>query len=210
MYAQSLQRRAGQRFPNYICSTYHKGRGCGYCYVQQEAILATVAKVIKERVLAKSMHALEKAVASEIKRRAAQVVRVDEDAVLRQIAAVDKKIDNATERLVSVHESLVPAVEQKLLALRRERDGLVASLTPNQPDAPTLDPKEVAAKVKELEAILAKGSPAKVRQALSKIISRVTLDFRPSKQNKRGQRFDFVKGTIELCTQQWGSQATCR
>ena len=27
MYAQSLQRRAGQRFPNYICSTYHKGAG---------------------------------------------------------------------------------------------------------------------------------------------------------------------------------------
>ena len=43
-------------------------------------------------------------------------------AVRRQITAVDKKIDNATERLVSVHDSLVPAVEQKLLELRRERD----------------------------------------------------------------------------------------
>ena len=169
-----------------------------------------MAKVIRERVLAKSMQAFEKVVAREIRRRAAQVVRVDEESVRRQITAVDKKIDNATERLVSVHDSLVPAVEQKLLELRRERDGLEASLTPTQPDAPTLDAKQVAAKVKELETILADGSPAKVRQALSKIISRVTLDFRPSKQNKRGQRFDFVKGTIELCTQQWGSQATCR
>ena len=58
--------------------------------------------------------------------------------------------------------------------------------------------------MKDLEQILETGSPAKVRQALSKIISRVTLDFKPSKKTKRGQKFDFVKGTIELCTQQWG------
>jgi hypothetical protein len=70
MYAQSLARKAGQKSPNYICSTYHKARGCGYCYVQQGAILRTVAKVIRERVLAKSTGALEKAVAKEIKRRA--------------------------------------------------------------------------------------------------------------------------------------------
>ncbi len=98
-------------------------------------------------------------------------------------------------------------VEQKLLALRRERDSLVASLTLRRPDAATLDPKEIAAKVKDLELILENGSPAKVRNALAKIISRVTLDFKPSKQSKRGQRFQFVKGTIELCTQQWCSQA---
>jgi hypothetical protein len=109
----------------------------------------------------------------------------------------------------SVHESLVATVEQKLLDLRRERDALVASLS-TQPEAPTLDPKEVAAKVKDLEQILETGSPAKVRQALSKIISRVTLDFKPSKKTKRGQKFDFVKGTIELCTQQWGTQSTYR
>jgi DNA invertase Pin-like site-specific DNA recombinase len=209
MYGQSLQRRAGQKFPNYICSTYHKGRGCGYCYVQQEAILRTVAKIIRERVLAKSMAALEKAVAKEIKRRTAQVVRVDEAAIQRQIAALDAKIDNATERLVSVHESLVGTVERKLIDLRREREALVGSLTP-QPEAPTMDPREVAAKVKDLEQILETGSPAKVRLALSKIISRVVLDFKPSKKSKRGQKFDFVKGTIELCTQQWGSQTTCR
>jgi hypothetical protein len=209
MYAQSLQRKAGQKSPNYICSTYHKGHGCGYCSVQQEAILRTVAKVIRERVLAKSMRALEKAVADEIKRRATQVVRVDETAARRQIAALDTKIDNATERLVSVHESLVAAVEQKLLDLQRERESLVASLSP-KPEAPTLDPKVVAAKVKDLEQILETGSPAKVRQALSKIISRVVLDFKPSKKSKRGQKFEFVKGTIELCTQQWGLGARSR
>ncbi len=210
MYAQSLQRKAGQKSPNYICSTYHKGHGCGYCSVQQEAILRTIAKVIRERVLANSMQALEKTVAEEIKRRAAQVVCVDEAAVQRQIAALDTKIDNATERLVSVHVSLVATVEQKLLDLRREREALVATLVPNQSGASTLDPKEVAAKVKDLEQILETGSPAKVRQALSKIISRVTLDFKPSKKTKRGQKFDFVKGTIELCTQQWGLGTTYR
>ena len=100
-------------------------------------------------------------------------------------------------------------VEQKLLDLRRQRDALDVGLTP-KPEAPTLDPKGVAAKVKDLEQILETGSPAKVRQALSKIISRVTLDFKPSKKTKRGQKFEFVKGTIELCTQQWCPLARSR
>ncbi|HEX3999423.1 MAG TPA: recombinase family protein [Pirellulales bacterium] len=208
MYGQSLQRKAGQKFPNYICSTYHKGRGCGYCSVQQEAILRTVAQVIRERVVQTSYKDLQKAIAREIERRAAQAEVVDDQGVQRQIAALDKKIENATERLVSVDDSLVATVEKKLIEMRRERDGLAAKLAPVTCRQEKLDPKQVAAKIKELEEILANGSPAKVRQALSKIVSRITLDFTPSKQTKRGQKFAFVNGTIELCTQQCGSPAT--
>lgn len=208
MYGQSLQRRAGQRFPNYICSTYHKGRGCGYCFVQQAAILRTVARIIRERVLQTSYKKLEKAIGREIERRAAQAERVDDQSIERQIAALDKKIENATERLVSVDESLVPTVERKLLEMRREREELAARLAPAPCRQEKLDPRQVAAKVRELEEILAIGSPAKVRLALSKIVSRITLDFKPSKQTKRGKKFAFVKGTIELCTQQCGSPKT--
>jgi site-specific DNA recombinase len=210
MYGQSLQRKAGQKFPNYICSTYHKGRGCGYCYVQQEAVLRAVAKVIREKVIPDSMGALKKAIAKEIDRRAAKVQRVDHDAVQRQIDALDKKIENATERLVSVHDSLVPSIERKLIEMQRERDHLAARVAPAATPETTLDPKQVAAKIHELESVLTNGSPAKVRSALSKIVSRVTLDFKPSKKSKRGQRFEFVKGTIELCTQQCGSLMICR
>ena len=87
-----------------------------------------------------------------------------------------------------------------------ERDAARRDLGAAQSETPPLDPKEVAAKVKDLEQILETGSPAKVRQTLSKIISRVTLEFKPSKKSKRGQRFEFVKETIEPCTQQWVSQ----
>jgi hypothetical protein len=210
MYAQSLQRKAGQKFPNYICSTYHKGKGCGYCYVQQDAILRTVANAIREKVIATSMGRLERAVAKEADRRAAQTHTVDRDAVQRQIAALDQKIENATERLVTVDASLVRPVEQKLLVLHREREALAESVTTAQRPQTKLDAKEVAAKIRQLDDILTNGSPAKVRLALSQVISRITLDFKPSTQSKRGQRFDFEKGTISFCTQQWGSPAIGR
>ena len=210
MYAQSLARKAGQKFPNYVCSTYHKGKGCGYCSVQQEGILRTVANIVREHVIQKSMDRLERAVAKEVERRTARSQPVDQDAVRRQIAALDKKIENATERLVTVDPSLVASVEQKLLDLHRERDEFSASLVSKRKGPPKVDPKEIAAKVQDLDQILTHGSPAKVRLALSKIISRITLDFTPGTKNKRGQRFEFVRGTVEFCTQQWGSPAKVR
>ena len=63
MYAQSLARKAGQKFPNYICSTYHKGHGCGCCFVPQGAIFRAVTNLVRDKVLHGSLPALEDAVA---------------------------------------------------------------------------------------------------------------------------------------------------
>jgi hypothetical protein len=55
-----------------------KGRGCGYCSVPRDAILGTIARIIRDRVVQKSTGALKKAIAKEIDRRTVQAQRVVE------------------------------------------------------------------------------------------------------------------------------------
>lgn len=212
MYAQSLQRKSGQRFPNYVCGTYHKGHGCGYCVVPQDGVLTAVVDKIREKVLMGSEAALVEAVKAELLDRGSPKCRQQSDSkdVSRRIAAVDKQISQATDRLVSVDESLVPLVEQKLLELRKERVALQEQIRPQQDPAKGPDAKQIAANIWRLDALLRNGSPAKVRNALSKMLERVTLLFEPGVKHKRGQSYRFVKGRVTLCTKPCASLATCR
>src|SRR5262249_30599074 len=130
MYAQSLQTKMGQRYPNYICSTYHKGRGCGYHVIKQATVLRVVADKIREHLLLGSIEALEKAIAAELSRRRVKIGKSEQDALRRSLSTLDSKIERATERLVTVDESLVPDVERKLLDLRRQRDSILERLEP--------------------------------------------------------------------------------
>ncbi len=86
----------------------------------------------------------------------------------------------------------------KLLDLKAERKQLATSLRPAKPTKQSNDAKNIAARIWELDTVLATGSPAKVRQALSRIVSHIRLDFTPGKVTKRGQSFDLEKATIEL------------
>jgi chorismate mutase len=200
MYAQSLQRKSGQKFPNYVCSTYHKGHGCGYCSVPQQSILNIIAKVIRDTVLQGSQDRLEAAIARQIEQRAGSHNGAEGRAVKARLATIDKKIENATERLVSVDAELVPAIEKKLLELQAERRAICAQVASEKPKA-KLDPKAVAAKIWQLDAIIGGISPARARAALRQIVERVDLEFQPGKATKRGRRFDFVRGTVRFASQ---------
>ena len=114
------------------------------------------------------------------------------------------------DRIVTVNASLVASVETKLLELKAERKRVAASLRPATKAKGDHDARQIAARIWELDRILEKGSPAKVRQALSRIISQITLEFSPGKVTKRGQGFYLEKATIELFTKQLASPATCR
>ena len=148
MYAQSLQRKSGQRFPNYVCGTYHKGHGCGYCVVPQDGVLTAVVDKIRERVLLGSEDALVRAITEEQRLRGTQECQQAESKdILRRITALDRQISQATDRLVSVDESLVPLVEQKLLELRKERATLQEHIRPQQDPAKGPDAKQIAANI---------------------------------------------------------------
>jgi DNA invertase Pin-like site-specific DNA recombinase len=200
MYAQSLQRKGGQKNPRYVCSTYHKGRGCGYCVVPQDAVLAAVANAIRQDVLQGSPERLEEVITAAINKQSNHALaELDKRASRKKIAALDKQIEQATDRLISVDSSLVPDVEKRLLALKRDRATLAEGLKRQPPAQPDVDPKEVAQELWRLGDALERSDPAEVRQFLSRIVSRIELEFQPGKRHGRGQKYEFVRGTVKIC-----------
>ena len=182
----------------YKCSTYHNKGQCGHCAVDQVRTLDVIAAKIRDRVLLGSMDRLEEAIKRESKRREEESPVVDKAAIRRRLAALDTKITNATDRLVTVDASLMPDVEAKLIELKHQRADLAAELEMTPPEMPPVDAKAIAEKIWQLDAILKKGSPAATRAALSKIIDRVVLDFEESGSTAKRRCFVFTGGTIEL------------
>jgi len=212
MYSQSLQRKSGQRHPNYLCSTYHKGKGCGYCAVPQGAMLKAVADIIRKKVLRGSIGRLHKAIERELACRyshdstAAQKERLQE-----KIARFDNQIDRAAERLLQVSDSVLPKVEEKLDQLGRERDAAAAelkSIVP--PKSPLLDARRIAEQVWQLDDVLRSAPASEARAALSRIVERIDLDFVEGKKTHRGQAFQFAGASMQLCTKPWPYGASCR
>ena len=185
------------RGPAYLCSTSHTKRGCGHCKVQRQPILEAIARKIRDHVLKHSLDRLTAAVAGRQKR---DDDKADRNAVVREIAALDRQIANATDRLVTVADSIVPLIEQKLVDLQERRAELEARLTSEKPKPRQTDPAAIVARIHDLDRLLVNGDPAAVRVALSKIIKRVVLDFEPGKRNARGQSYVFTGGSIELYT----------
>lgn len=204
MYSQSRQKASGQKHPNYICSTYHKGRGCGYCAVPQGALLKAVATLIRDKILLGSRDALEEAVARELDKRMSVDGTAQRAEHLReQLAKLDNQIDRAADRLLTVDDSLAGKVAEKLNTMKFKRDGIAAELDLLKPSKrPKMDAGRIAAQIWELDNVLAKGSPRAVRTALSRIIDRIDLRFVEGKRHGRGQSYKFAGGTVHLCSKQ--------
>ena len=198
MYAQSLQRKSGQKSPNYICGRYHKRGECGYCAVPQQGIHTAVANAIRDTVLMGSRERLEAAIADELKKNQPASADREIAALRKRLAATETKIENAMERLVTVDDSLVQALEQKLLKLQSKRTRTQSQLKAAQRPVEQRDPKQVANRIWQLDRILVDGSPSRVRQAMSEIADRITLNFEKGAKTKRGQSYKFVGGTIDL------------
>jgi len=168
--------------------------------VPQDAALRAIASKIRDKVLMGSLDRLEAAIVKQIGRQASEAVSVDKAALRRSITSVDRKIHKATDRLVTVDDSLVPMVEAKLLELQEERRHMESELEAANPKRRTLDAREVAQRIWQLDEVMRKGSPTVVRHALSKIIKQVTLNFEKGELTRRGQSMRFVGGRIELHT----------
>ena len=101
--------------------------------------MRAVANKIREHVLMSGYDKLLAAVERELDRRATRAPVANQAGMRRQLAGIEQKIENATDRLVSVAKSLVPAVEAKLVDLQRQRDELAERLhrSPNSPSSVT-------------------------------------------------------------------------
>ncbi len=110
------------------------------------------------------------------------------------------------DRIVTVNASLVASVETKLLELKAERKRVAASLRPATKAKGDHDARQIAARIWELDRILEKGSPAKVRQALSRIISQNHARVLAWEGDERGQGIYWKKRRSSFLQSSWHPQ----
>lgn len=183
----------------YICANHNSNGTCGRCYVHQDEIHAAVAKQIRDSVLGGSRDALEAIIA---KRLAAVVPKRDPKPQLeRELTRLNKRIQNAVERLVSVEASLVPEVERKLLEMKAERQSLTEKIEATEAVQPKATPKQIADRLWRLPEVLKAAPAAESRKALSQIVKRITLEFQEKPDPRlKYKAFEVTGGTVELQT----------
>jgi len=182
----------------YICGSYHLGNGCTFNVVTFEAALKAVADKIRSLLLMGSLDSLTTAIERVLAKRRESTARTDVDALKRQIAEIDRKLEGAAARILEVELSLVKDVQSAMLALKASRAALEERMEAEVVAArrKPLTARQIAEKVWELDEVLRSGSPGTVREALSQIIDRVQIDYTVLPRGKTRKRAVIAGGTI--------------
>jgi site-specific DNA recombinase len=189
----------------YMCGTNHNKGGCGYCWVHQDSMLSVVADKLRQHLLLGSVERLTEAIERKLKEVPVTDSVAERKRVEKQLAAVDQKIQNGIDRLLEVDERLVPKVELQLVKLEEEAAALRKSLATRPKKAPALDAKTVAAQLWQLDDVLRTERPSVVRNALSKVIDHIDLNYEQIESTTSGRRrFRFSGGTMYLSTSTTG------
>jgi site-specific DNA recombinase len=188
MYSQSLQRAAGQKNPNYICSSYMLGKGCGYCFVSQKTIHNLVAAKIREDIVGSSFERLKDRIRKMLNEQSSANAGASEKT---RLAKLDRQIDAASQRLLIVNQRLFAQMESKLLEMKEQRDRMAEAIHKTEnPRIGTVD--EYAQKLWDLSTIFETSEASFVRARLREFITHIRLDFRIGKKTGRGQSYDFL------------------
>lgn len=174
----------------FVCSTAHKARGCGKNTINADKLEDAIYTKLRKTLLADSLEKLTVAIQRILDRRP----KPDDNS--KQISKLDRQIERAASRLLTVNDSLVPDLEKQLLALKQQRESLAA---PKAPQASLPSAEKIAAQVWELERVIREASPPEARNVLQQIIDRVELRFVTYGNGRQRRRYRFTGGTINLC-----------
>jgi hypothetical protein len=182
------------RWENYLCGTYHHQGECAWCALPQATIEAAVFGKIRQRLLLGSRERLEAAIEAALSRRqpAAPAVKASD------IKKLDRQIDAAAERLLIIDEDLLPEAQQRLRSLKERRAELAALASPKARTRALPSAREIAAEAWRLDEIMREAAPSAVRNALSRIIDHVRLDFEEHGSTAKRRRFRCTGGEIKL------------
>jgi hypothetical protein len=192
MYARTVG-----KAESYLCASYSQKGKCGHCAVHRGPLLKAIATKLRQHLLMGSPEQLERAIQKELDRR--REPTIDTKATAKKLATLDRQIERASGRLLIVDEALVPDLQKQLLALKDRRAQLAATAEPSAKRLPSA--KAIAARLWELDRILAEAPATTIRAALAEFVSEIRLDFEELPGNYRGRRFGFVGGTIRFCTE---------
>ena len=142
-----------------------------------------------------SEEAIEKIVSLYRKRLAARrkAVPVDDGRLQKQIAALNKQIDQGAERVFSAPAGIVGTLYAKLDRLRAERDRLQGQLNAaGQADlncSGVLDDEKVEEAVRvlrDMRKAFQEAEPEEIRELVSSLVAKIELHYRPREARQAG------------------------
>ena len=171
----------------YVCGTYHRGQGCGFCRVSEQTIRSAIVDVIEERLNAIPREKIRSAVSELLGTRGAPQAT-------RTLSQLDRQIVTASERLLLVPASALGAAQRKIAELSAERARVAAE---QQMDtAPKLSVTQVMKRLDTLAADLKTLAPDAARGVFAQLIASVRLDFRQLDRGVKRRFFAWKGGEI--------------
>ncbi len=168
----------------YVCGTYLRSRVCEHRSLRQDTMFRLVCAKIRERFLGCD----EQRIRARFAQRTSQFAspEAEQASLARQVEQIDRKLATAAERLVSVHESLVPSIEATMLALRERRAGLLAQQEVRAAKVRTIE--QVLAAIRRLDDVLRSGKVHEVNALLHKLVKRIDVTFEDAREPGAKQR----------------------
>ncbi len=188
---------------HYTCGTYKSRPGnCERYNVRQDQLLPQLLGILRDRLF---KPAIIKQLRAELVKRLQQTQPTTDHA--DRLAAVDRKIAAAEQRLVEVSKDMIPRVEAQLRQLEQQRTA-IQSAAAQEPQRPAMTQAEIASRVDaavawfgKLERLARKDcDPAKLRQMLHQFIEKVELNFERKLWGKsvRRHKCDLIGGVIHF------------
>jgi site-specific DNA recombinase len=193
-------------YRRYICAKYnaHGRQACSCNTIPESQLVNAVARKLRELFQVESNR---KALVAELKARIIGRGKGQDDQggeIRRELADLEKKIDQGAERVLSAPPSLTKTLTAKLETWQAKKDTLqaaLASLAPRQAVSEADIDSKVAAAVKKLSTFeqgLQKGNPAKAREVLRQFIARIDCWFNHVPFGKGRTRSVLKRGIIQL------------
>lgn len=194
----------GKRF--YKCGRYHQeGRhACFHNSVMESKVVNVVVSKLQEVILNPENLARLRAEVLRQEENEARLVPVRTRELERQLATVERKIDQGMERMAMIDADLLTDYAAKVRAWKQERQRLVVELGEvRRPAARRADlealVKTVEAQLCRLREVVQQGDPGLVRTLLRDMVAKVELHFdQVPKQGKTSSVFN--KGLIFVKT----------
>ncbi len=206
MYSMSVSRTRGKVIApaTYRCSTYHTGRGCGHCAIQQQVIHQQVSERIKNGI--RGSCATEEELACLIEAEQLLTSPLDPVPVRKRLADIDRAITEASSRMLTINKRLLPGLEKHLLQMHDQRDSLAAELEAMVAH-PSRDAREIASDLWSLSHLVEEAEPSVTRQTLKGMFAKIIAIFEPAGENRRGKLFRFkgFKMLDRLSSKEWPS-----
>jgi len=177
----------------YICSRYHRKRGCGFCKVMEGEALEIIAVRIR-----KSVGENEASLAKRIARlHVTNPKAASLPAMQKRLTELDQQISRAAERIVEVDDDILPAIKRKIAELRTKRQDVAAEIEALAPDQ-NFDPLATARRLIELPEMMRRMPAERVREMLGKAVSSITVLFEQQKRNCTRRFFDLIDIEVSL------------